>query len=107
MPTPTFIIPEATATNTAIPMIPTKTPLPDYCPNLASGGDIFQVGSAIQFEIANPNVSGATKTDVTSVELSWPSDPAANLQELRFGGSVNTCDSTVEMATACGKTQPV
>jgi hypothetical protein len=73
-------------------MTPTKTPLPAYCPQLSSDSQFFSIGSAIQLSINNPNVSGSSNTTVSSVELSWPSDPAANMQEIRFGSSVNTCD---------------
>jgi hypothetical protein len=90
--TPTLLL---TPTYTVPPPTPTKTPVPIYCPRIEpSNYDIFQFGSAIQVPILNPAVGGAVNQNVTSVEIYWPREPEARLQEIRFGGSVNSCTTT-------------
>jgi hypothetical protein len=93
VPTPTFV-----NTSTPLPTVavtPVKTPLPAYCPYMNPGTyDIFQVSSALQLPILNPNVSGAASQNVSYVDITWPSDPAAYIQEIRFGTAVDTCTTT-------------
>jgi len=71
--------------------VPTSTPEPIQCPFYA-GSSIRQSGTSLSFQITNP--SGEV-VNVTSVGLTWPSDPIAKLDELRFDWNYtgSSCDA--------------
>lgn len=88
-----------TATFYPTPIQPTSTPeAPNYC---AVASDLnFSTSQAIDFKITTPDISGAA-ADLTAVDLEWPSMPAANWIEVRFGaqpdpGSCNLTSATGE-----------